>query len=995
MTNLYTSLFNLQDNFNHNQDDITLDIVNDIHGHADFNIISKYYDIPAYNNLMSHNPNKLNIIHLNSRSLPRNIEHITAFLNSLTVAPDILTITETWLNKFNKHFFQLPGYNSFHLIRPTRAHGGVTIYISENIHCEQLQEITISNNSIEINSVKLTDNASTYIICAIYRPYSKHEAVDEFTDILSTILQNNILKKNKTIIIGDLNINLLEHTTHAPTNHYLSTLQALNFFPHISRPTRFPDGSLLSAPSLLDHIYTNFSSNCNSGIIHYPVSDHLPIFLNLSLPNKTQKLHKISFRSMTKGNKETFANKIGAIDWSSLLTLDLNTNFNIFLEKLHEIYNESFPLKTKFICEKRLNNPWITQAVINSIRTKNNLYKDFKVGAVSKEHYRQYRNSLNTTIKHAKQSYYLNIFRNFKNNTKTIWNTINQLTNNNVRKNTEINNIIYKNNKLSNPLDIATAFNDFFTNIAHELHQHLPRSNTDPITFLRGNYPNSMVVLPVHPHDVVKIIDSLKNNKNTIEISTLTIKENKNTIAIPLSILFNQSINSGRFPQCLKHATIIPIHKKGAKDIVSNYRPISLLSCFSKIFEKLMKRSLLNFLESKNILNPRQFGFRAGRSTFTALQNFTDEIYTALDSQRSLLSIYIDFSKAFDTISHDILICKLRHYGIRGTINDWFKDYLTNRTQSTKLHTHTSTPLYTHFGVPQGSVLGPILFLIYINDISSIFKKLKTILFADDSTLYISDENPLNLIHTANLELLNLERWCASNKLIINTSKTFYMLFTNKPLNIIPPLLLNGNIINKTDTHTLLGITIDEKLTFKPHITNLTLKLSRVMSLLYRVKDFVPLNIMKMLYNAHVLPHFHYCTPIWCSTYPTHLLPIFRMQKRLIRIITDSDFYEHTQPLFKELNTLKLFDINKFEIAVYMFKLLKSENINLLQFSNHNYPTRARQNIRVPIHNLTIFQHSLSYLGPSIWNALPDEIKLLPTLYSFKKQLKKHIVKRY
>ena len=211
------------------------------------------------------------------------------------------------------------------------------------------------------------------------------------------------MKKNKTLIIGDFNINLLKHTTYAPTNNFLSTLQTLNFYPHISRPTRFPDGSILSEPSLLDHIFTNFTSNSVSGIIHYPISDHLPIFHNICTPTKSHTLHKITFRSITKTNKQTFSNKINDVEWNDLLTHDLNTNFNKFLERIHKLYNECFPLQTKFISEKRLNSPWISQAVINSIRTKNNLYKDFKVGAVGEDYYKHYRNTLNNTIKLTKK----------------------------------------------------------------------------------------------------------------------------------------------------------------------------------------------------------------------------------------------------------------------------------------------------------------------------------------------------------------------------------------------------------------------------------------------------------------------------------------------------------------------------------------------------------------------------------------------------------------
>lgn len=992
MADLYTTLFNLTDNANHNQEDIALEIINANHGHTDVNNISQYYDIHAYNKLIPPNSSNLNILHINSRSLSKNIDNISAFLSSLSTPPDILVFTETWLNDSNKHLYQLLGYNSHHLVRTTRTQGGVSVYVSQTMKSEQLQELTTLNDSIEINTIKVTAKTSTYTICGIYRPHKKHEAVDEFTVTLSTLLQNSTIKKHKTILIGDLNINLLEHTTHTATNNFLSTLQTLNFFPHISRPTRFPDSLNLGEPSLLDHIYTNTTSAFISGIIHYPISDHLPIFLNISSPIKSHVLHKIQFRPLTETNKLIFSNKLNDIEWSDIFGNDVNLNFDKFLQIIHEIYNKSFPIRTKYISEKRLNNPWITQAVINSIKTKNNLYKDFKVGIVTEDFYKQYRNTLSQTIRRAKQSYYFNMLNNFKNDTKKIWMIINQLTNKK-HKTTNIDDIIFKNKKLNDPLDIAKAFNEFYANIAPDLDRTLPPSSIDPLNFLKGDYPNSMVVLPVHHQEVIQVINSLKNKSNGArQISTSIIKDNKIQLSIPLTILFNQSINTGKFPQCLKHATVIPIHKKGPADVIGNYRPISLLNTFSKIFEKLMKKSLLNFLESKNIIDPRQFGFRAGRNTFSALKTFTEDIYAGLDSQDSILSIYIDFSKAFDTVKHDILLNKLQHYGIRGTINAWFRDYLSNRTQSTKISDFVSPPLTVQYGVPQGSVLGPILFLIYINDISSIFNNLQTILFADDSTFYIRDSNPSNLIHIANLDLNIFKKWCLSNRLTVNLGKTYYMLFTNKSINSPPPLVYDNNTVTKTDKHTILGVTIDDKMTFKPHIDNLMLKLSRVMSLLYRVRDNVPNNIMTTLYHAHVLPHLHYCIPIWCSTYPTHLLPLFKMQKRIIRIITNSDFYAHTQPLFKESSVLKLFDINKLEIAVYMFKIFTTQNVELPQ---HNYPTRTQHNIRIPRHNLTLFQHSLSYLAPKTWNAIPDHIKNLPSVFSFKKNLKKYILDQY
>ena len=996
MSNLYNSLFADNDPSNNYTDtsDITMEVINQIHGHLDFDILSNYYDLTSYNKLFPVNDNKLNIVHMNSRSLPKNFDKITAFLSCLSTPPDILAFTETWLTDNNKHLYQLPGYHSYHLIRNTRTQGGVSVFISNKLNTEQLCELTIINEDIEINTIKINNIFQNTIICAIYRPHSKHILVEEFSNILSTLLHKDILKHTKIMIIGDLNINLLEHTTHPPTNNFLINLQALNFFPHISRPTRFPDSLHLGEPSLLDHIYTNFNGNFTSGIIHFPISDHLPVFLNMSIPSGKPRLHKIEFRNLNYINKQLYSDKLMNVNWNRLLTAqNVDSNCNIFINKLHELFSKCFPIITKHVTEKRLCNPWITQAVLKTIKTKNDLYKDFKIGAIDETYYKNSRNTLNAIIKHAKTSYYMALFSNFRNDTRKIWNAINKLKSN--FKENDLNSISYNNRILNRPPEIAEAFNEFYTNIAPNMERDLPASDINPIDFLQGDYPQSMLVPPVSPHDVSLVINKLKNKKGSLhEIPVSLIKSNKHILAVPLSLLFNQSITEGKFPQCLKHATVIPIYKKGPKDDIGNYRPISMLSVTSKIFESLMKNSFVRYLEAKSILNSEQYGFRQGLSTFDALNSYAQEIYNNLDKQSSLLSIYVDFTKAFDTVKHDILLYKLNYYGIRGNINNWFKDYLTNRTQSTKVNNNISTPRRIKYGVPQGSVLGPILFLIYINDLPLIFKKLKTKLFADDSTLYISGPVPTDIIQEANNDLNIFYNWCLSNRLTVNLNKTFYMLFTNKSFTSLPPLFFHNNEIQRTTHHKHLGIVIDEALNFKLHISDICHKLSRNVSLLYQVKDLVPTAILKILYNAHILPHLQYCMPIWANTYPSHLIPLFRLQKKILRIITKSSFFDHTQPLFKETQIMKLFDLNKLQIAIYMYKNIYRDTI-INSEACHTYPTRTRNVIRAPQHNLTIFQHSMSYMGPKIWNSIPDNIKNLPSLHSFKKHYKLYLTSLY
>ena len=326
MSNLYQTLFN-EDNDNHSCSDVSMEIINQLYGHMDLDALSKYYDLSSYNNITSpQDESQIRIIHMNSRSLLKNSDNILSFLHSLHHTPDILAFTETWLTDSNKHLHEITGYHSHHLIRQARGHGGVSIFVSDRLNSTQQNDLTFVNENIEINTIKVTSNTLNFLLCAIYRPNSKHIAVDEFTDIMNTLLQNKA-KSNKIILIGDFNINLLEHSTHIPTSNFLAGIQALNFVPHIARPTRFPDSINLGEPSLLDHIYTNFSKLFTSGIIHYPISDHLPIFLNISVPRENNKLHKIVFRHRTQEQKQLFSSKLSSIAWNDLLSSQ-NININ-------------------------------------------------------------------------------------------------------------------------------------------------------------------------------------------------------------------------------------------------------------------------------------------------------------------------------------------------------------------------------------------------------------------------------------------------------------------------------------------------------------------------------------------------------------------------------------------------------------------------------------------------------------------------------------------
>ena len=502
-----------------------------------------------------------------------------------------------------------------------------------------------------------------------------------------------------------------------------------------------------------------------------------------------------------------------------------------------------------------------------------------------------------------------------------------------------------------------------------------------------------MVASYITSDDTIKIIKSLKRSGNpNIGITSNLIIENKELFAIPLTHLYNLSISQGSFPDILKHATITPIHKSGPKNLIQNYRPISILSVYSKIIESLMKKDLLNYLSSKNILCKEQYGFRKKLNTFDALNQITDKLYTSINKHETAICVCIDFAKAFDTVKHSILLEKLLFYGIRGKIHDWFSSYLSNRSQSTKYKDCTSDPHPIEYGVPQGSVLGPLLFLIFINDLPRIFSDLMTVLFADDASFINSGTDVRALIYQTNKELQKFYIWATVNRLTINFDKTVYLIITNKRLDVIPPVYIHFNFIKQVDKHKVLGVILDKKLSFLQHIQYICKKVAKGISLLHQLKDLVPEYVLLCLYNAQILPHLLYCIPIWGSTYTTHLQPLFILQKRAIRLIAKRPYLDHTQPLFKRLKLLKLYDQIKLEIGTYMYK-----NRNSPDFEQciHNYNTRHRDNIILPRHDLTKYEHSIAYAGPKLWNSLKNHIKGLPSLHSFRRNYKKELLSHY
>ena len=865
------------------------------------------------------------ILHLNIHSIQLHIEELRILLHALDYKFDVIAISESKLKMEPQVDIKLQGFHTPHCKYTEAEKGGTILYISDKLNFKPRKDLEIYvPKELEASFVEIINKkASNDVIGVIYR----HPNLDPtiFIDQKLTHITNILSReKNKKVYIaGDFNFDLLKYSKHDLTADFYDKMTSYLLVPLILIPTKINSKN----DTLIDNIFSNqLNSETISGNLTVNFSDgHLPSFAIFPKPNynhlpKKHNLYKREKIGLNTEKKENFLMDLAAIDMDKdiIVNNDAEKSMDNLLRETNNIIDNYYPNKKLTKKEfKQTTKPWITAGILNSINRKDKLFRKYMncksatVKATINVEYKALKNRITSLIHFSKKDYYTKYFNQYSNNIKKIWEAIKGIINIKTKDHNAPNCIEVDNELVSDNTQICDKFNDYFANVAGKI---LDKNKTPILKTFDKYMPaanmNTFVFEPSTPNEVFLLIGGLKKNKGTGPngIPTEILQLISFFISIPLSKIYNMCITSGVQPDKLKLAHAVPIFKKGSRLLVSNYRPISLLSNINKILEKIMHKRIYAFLEKYEILYNLQFGFRSKYSTTHALIHMTEAIRSALDSGNVTCGIFVDFAKAFDTVNHEILLKKLDNYGFRGAINNWFRSYLTNRQQKVVINGFESKNQVMKHGVPQGSVLGPILFLIYINDLHRSIKHCTTYHFADDTNLLNISKDYATLQRRVNYDLFSLHKWLTANKISLNEGKTELIYFRKGGF---PPALkikLHGKTLYPSKVVKYLGVYLDEFLNGEAHCKELIKKLNRGNGMLAKARHYVPYVELKNIYHAIFCSHLMYGAQVWTSKLISVSEKISRLQKRAVRIMTFAEFKAHSEPLFKQLGILKFED---------------------------------------------------------------------------------------
>lgn len=892
-----------------------------------------------------------------------------------------LCLTETWCTVESVEFVHFPNfYKASSFCRIMGRGGGNGIWCKSDTDCTDMcLDSFCVENVFEVCGVTYRVNKTMKVLIVCYRPPG-FGSFNEFCDHLYNLL-NYIFKPNLDItIVGDFNVDPSRDKKFY--KDMLNIMSSFNLFNNVNEPTR--------NQYQLDHVFCNYKVIIKTKKMEY--SDHKTIVCKLNLDERAHK-QVVFKRDFSEANIRQFCEEMEQESWgNTYIDVDFQIAFNNFHDTFSFYFYKHFPLK-KFYVQEGKN--WVTNEVKASSNSLKSLYQMQKYNPSLIDYYKNEKAKHSILVRHTKRQYYQNKVNKSENMTKCVWGIVHEL--NNREQSTSkhgdielnINGKIVKNSKV-----VSQHFNNFFVEAPRKVIENIPITNRiteDPYYNEHSFFLNKLT-----EDEIINIINQKLKSKYSTgfdNIPSFLIKRCLSVIVAPLTYLVNKSFECGAFPEKLKVNKVVPIHKKGEKRNASNYRPVTLTSPLSKIFEYCFLYNFESFLTKYKIISENQFGFRANMSTMNAVDLIISKIVSHMENGECPAGVFCDLSRAFDCVDHDLLLQRFFKIGVRGNPLKWSESFLKNRKQYVCMEGVNSEYVTVDLGVPQGTVLGPIFFIVYLDSVNNNIKNCvdgcTLSKFADDSGFVTSDCNTKCLERKCNNILANLSNWFSNNSLFLNIDKTSYVRFhhpqNRSDLNM--DIKVNGGNVKTADSVNFLGIVIDKNLNWKDQCSKIVSILHKGCYLFRNLRQVLSTPQLISVYYGKVESILRYGLCFWGTS--TEAREVFIAQKRVIRCMVGVSQTHSCKGLFKSLNLFTLYDLMIYEMSVYFYRNKEKYNSH---FEVHQRNTRNQNNYVIPFRNSSIGMKLPNTLSVRVFMRLPADIKSAQTISVFKNRLRRFLI---
>lgn len=879
----------------------------------------------------------------------------------------------------------------------SRHTGGVVLYVKTDISFSVFKSFVLESNYWCIILKVNFAHGKRLIGCLYHSPSGSHSTfIDDFENLCDSVFCNN----SQCILVGDFNLNFLDDTYYCKKIKNLLTSYGINQL--IADPTRITNTS----STLIDYVLTN--QNGIKATVHScpKITDHSVISVNFYSPfDHNVNVYK-SFRNFNENHLFDIKISLLTCDWS-LNSVDVNYLYDEILSNCDVIINNVSPVQQYL---SKTNLPWFDKVVDNSIKKRDSAYKIFKNSTgndreINWNIFKGLRNNVVNLLKSKKKKYFYEQIDRYKNNSKLMWKTLKKLVNGN--NTTYINLIKFEFNDqvivANDSVNIASNFNCYYISSIEEIVLSIRDNDNEWLNVNCNLYHSFTHFKLLSLSELVKIVKSLDNKGSAHEIlNSKVLREVVDSIGHVILNFINTSLQVGKFPDKLKTSIIVPVPKVPNTILASEFRPINTLPPIEKVLELAVYYQILDHFNNNQILISNQSGFRQQHSCETALQLTLTKIKYDIDNNKYVLAVFLDLKRAFETIDRDILLKKLQLYGIGGKVLDWFCDYLSGRAQRVSVGDSMSSDRINNFGVPQGSVLGPLLFITYINDIDLYINCEFVNLFADDTLLMCSGQSLAECVNNMNKTLENVDKYLVANKLKINVAKTKAMIFSTKykcnniDLNAINLSIANENIQFVTEIK-YLGVILDNILSFNRHFEYISNKISKKLYFLSRISNELSLESRITVYTSVVRPHFEYCASILYMFNLNKLSQLQKLQNRGMRIILKCNKYTPITFMLSALQWLSVSNRLFYCAMIFIYKILNNllpkyfNTYITLNSEIHEHFTRNAGNIYIQRTKYSLTMNSLFYKGIDNFNKLPLELKSSTSLSLFKRGVIEHI----